>query len=1054
MASDAFIVGEEWISDHYFNTDSTKLSFQSRVAQRRRAWDAENEAGQKSARDYFQSARAELIRAYADLEEGNAAADARARVSVVLKQHLGFDQGLYRLDQSGPLALVAQRDLDEPARLAVVDALAVDEIDDLLQKDAATLAEPFVPIDDKNHPVTSAARLLSRIFAADDGPTFALVVAGRWLMLTDKERWPEGRYLAVNLQLVVDRNDQKKGGEVDRALACIAAESLLPDAEETVWWTTVFEESIKHTVGVSKDLREGVRASIEIIANEVVRRRAMKGLEPLASDQAQPLAKQALRYLYRILFLLFAEASPELKVVPVGASEYEEGYSLDRLRELVLVALSGDGADRTHFHDSLSVLFRLVDGGHAPITPPTDAADAAASDAPEGLTFNSLTADLFRPSATAHIDEVGLGDEALQKVLAYLLLSKEQRGRDRGFISYSDLGINQLGAVYEGLMSYTGFFATTELYEVAKDGDSSKGSWVVPVLRSDGIDRKDFVQSEDPITGEKKAVLHAQGSFVFRLAGRERQQSASYYTPEVLTRFVVSQALEELLDQDGRTTTADEILELTVCEPALGSGAFAIEAVRQLADEYLKRKEVEIGERVDPEERPRELQKVKASIALHQVYGVDLNATAVELAEISLWLDTMVEGLSAPWFGLHLKRGNSLIGARRAVYSRDQVNKKSWLKDVPRAVPVRDLADNIAAGRLAAGTAGAIHHFLLPAAGWGSAMDANEAKELAPKALVRLRAWRKSISTKPTKKQLDQLASLTYRVEVLWQLALRRLTIAEREARREIRLWGQSLPEPDEGSASTAPVSRGEIERKLNDPEGAFQRLRRVMDAWNALWFWPLTDTLAEGAQPPTLDEWIDGLRGILGEHTEARGGAARHGQTTFAYASGGWEELNEEERDNLDFASAERVADLVESTPWLGAVERIAAQQGFFHWELDYATVFERGGFDLQVGNPPWVRPRFDGNSILAEGDPWWQLSTSPTQDQETQKRAETLELVGIQDLVVEAAGEVASLSNYLGSPRLLSASIWIAARLVPMLHGTNVAAQYSDGRHWADPS
>jgi len=66
---------------------------------------------------------------------------------------------------------------------------------------------------------------------------------------------------------------------------------------------------------------------------------------------------------------------------------------------------------------------------------------------------------------------------------------------------------------------------------------------------------------------------------------------------------------------------------------------------------------------VDPEERPRELAKVKAYLALHQVYGVDLNATAVELAEVSLWLDTMVEGLLAPWFGLRLRRGNSLGGA-------------------------------------------------------------------------------------------------------------------------------------------------------------------------------------------------------------------------------------------------------------------------------------------------------------------------------------------------------------------------------------------------------
>ncbi|MBC7633562.1 MAG: class I SAM-dependent DNA methyltransferase, partial [Flavobacterium sp.] len=564
MASDAFIVGEEWISEHYFNTDVAKQSFQARVVQRRKAWDEQSDGGQKSTRDYFASARADLVRATAELEDGETV-DARGAISSLLKTHLGFEWGLYQLHQDGPVARVIQRDLHESARVVIIDAVAVDEVETLLQKDAATLSEPYVPVDDEKHPISSASRLLSTLFAHDDGPAFALVFAGRWILLTDKQRWPEGRYLAINLQLALDRNDQKKGGEIDRVLACIAAESMLPDAEGTVWWDTVFEESIKHTVGVSKDLREGVRASIEIIANEVVRRRASQGLDALPPEEAQPLAKQALRYLYRILFLLFAEASPELQVVPVGLSEYEEGYSLDRLRELVLVDISGDSADRTHLHDSLSVLFRLVDGGHRPEKPGNRS--TAASDAPEGLTFNSLTADLFRPAATAHIDKVGLGDEALQQVLAHLLLSKEQTGRDRGFISYSDLGINQLGAVYEGLMSYTGFFATTDLHEVAKDGDSAKGSWVVPIDRSDGIDKKDFVEREDPITGESKPVLHERGSFVFRLAGRERQQSASYYTPEVLTRFVVGQALEELLDQDGHITSAAEVLKMTVCEP-------------------------------------------------------------------------------------------------------------------------------------------------------------------------------------------------------------------------------------------------------------------------------------------------------------------------------------------------------------------------------------------------------------------------------------------------------------------------------------------------------
>src|SRR5690625_1125460 len=400
----------------------------------------------------------------------------------------------------------------------------------------------------------------------------------------------------------------------------------------------------------------------------------------------------------------------------------------------------------------------------------------------EGLEFHPLEADLFSAKATAHIDDVGLGNAALRQVLQKLLLSKESAKKDRGFISYAELGINQLGRVYEGLMSYTGFFAETDLYEVAPKGDASKGSWVVPTTRAEHIDADDFVREADEVTGEEKPRVHRRGSFVFRLSGRDRQQSASYYTPEVLTRFTVSQALAELLTDDMR---ADDILDLTVCEPALGSGAFALEAVNQLAAEYLRRKQDELGQRIDPALFQQELQKTKAYIALHNVYGVDLNATAVELAEISLWLDTMVAGLDAPWFGLHLRRGNSLIGARRAVFRRDQINDKSWLKDVPRDVPLTSLAEDAENDALAGGLNGGIHHFLLPAQGWGATSDAKEAKELAPEARDRLRAWQRKIRSKPSRKQIDALVDLSYRVERLWQIALRRLQVAEQEIRRD-----------------------------------------------------------------------------------------------------------------------------------------------------------------------------------------------------------------------------------------------------------------------------
>src|SRR5690625_5228494 len=89
------------------------------------------------------------------------------------------------------------------------------------------------------------------------------------------------------------------------------------------------------------------------------------------------------------------------------------------------------------------------------------------------------------------------------------------------------------------------------------------------------------------------------------------------------------------------------------------------------------------------------MQRVKAQIALHQVYGVDLNSTAVELAEVSLWLDTMQPGLHAPWFGLRLKRGNSLVGARRATYSSHSVGKKKYLTEKPEPAPMTGLSQAI-----------------------------------------------------------------------------------------------------------------------------------------------------------------------------------------------------------------------------------------------------------------------------------------------------------------------------------------------------------------------
>ncbi|MBY3794512.1 N-6 DNA methylase [Rhodococcus fascians] len=988
MASfDSIVIGEDWISEHYFTTDSVKESFHGKVIELRKLWDAEKKEGRKTVRDDLLAVAGTLQTTLAGLPENP---DGAAEAHALTRTTFGYSAELttFTTERAGSELQIPNAKLASDANVLFLQAVPVASIEDLLDTETGMLISPALE-DGKT--IESASKAVSAAFRSDAPPAFIVVQAGQWMLLVEAERWAEGRYLAVDLLVVAERRHEARGGEIDRVAAIFGRQALTADADGNIWWTGVLQDSVKHTVGVSKDLREGIRLSIEIIANEVVRRRGEQEL-PLDGIDGQDLAKHSLRFLYRILFLLYAEASPEMRVLPTGAAEYEEGYGLDRLRELTLTELISEQARTgTHLYESLATLFRLVDRGHTP-----KVRENVSDDPAPGLEFNPLRADLFSPESTSLIDEVGLGNEATQQVLEHLLLSKESKGRkggDRGFISYAELGINQLGAVYEGLMSYTGFFAEEDLYEVAKNGDPEKGSWVVPMTRSDHLDEKDFVRVVNPATGEDEPVKHFQGTFVFRLAGRERQQSASYYTPEVLTKFVVSQALEELLDQKNERTTPEQILDLTICEPALGSGAFAIEAVRQLAAEYLKRKQEDLGELIDADQYPIELQKVKAHIALHQVYGVDLNATAVELAEISLWLDTMVAGLQAPWFGLHLRRGNSLIGARRSVYTPNLFTKKQWLK-----TPAKDvtLGQEIGAG---------IHHFLVPSEGWGAVIDTSEAKTYAPEKREELRLWRNGIRSSPDKAIVKRLQALAQRVETLWKFTLQRLAIAESEIRRDIHLWGS---EPVE---RTPAVTREEIEKVMSAPSGAYQRLRRVMDAWCAVWSWPLHTDIG----PPDWDQWVGGLEAVLGIPPNA-GKFEKYGQTSLA-GDMNWQELCVAESTDLTFAQALPIKKALGGFPWLTITACIADAQGFFHWELDFGSAFAKGGFDLQVGNPPWVRPDWDEAVVLAEINPWWALADKPAEAAKIRERDKTVAKPAALSTFLSERSVQAGLKEHLSS-------------------------------------
>ncbi|WP_431817962.1 Eco57I restriction-modification methylase domain-containing protein [Gordonia jacobaea] len=888
--------------------------------------------------------------------------------------------------------------------LHILQAYPVDSADALFGNADATfgrtgtLVEPLTihVNSEKTNPVFGVSEAITQIFVSDNAPRYLMVVAGSIVLLTDVARWSEGRYLAFDVATALDRRDDKANGELAWHAGLWSANALLPDEDDgKAELDRYTESSEKHAVGVSEDLREGLRISIEKIANEVLTKRrdqdlAVEGIPDLPRD----LTTQSLRFLYRILFLLFAEARPELGVLPVGTPEYESGYGLDRLRELVQVPLTGRSADGTHLHDSLELLFRLVNTGH----------NRGVHDS-DGLVFEPLRSDLFDPAKTPLIDGKGMriSNRVLQEVLNLLLLSKpsKRKGSQRGYISYAQLGINQLGAVYEGLMSYSGLIATDDMVEVAKDGNADKGSWLVPSSKSRDYDES-IVWREDRLTGRNDIVRHPKGSFVFRLSGRDRQRSASYYTPEVLTKCVVKHALAELITEG---TRAQDILDYRICEPALGSGAFLNEAINQLSAEYLKRRQDELEEPIKPEEYATELQKVKAYLALHRAYGVDLNSTAVELAEVSLWLNVMHRGLQAPWFGLHLRRGNSLIGARRATYDLTALGraKKSWLKTPPVDRP-------LAEGAIGDGE---IHHFLLPADGWAAVADAKQAKELAPDAAAALREWRKSVTKKPSQKQADRLRALATRVERLWALVLRRMEISEQQISRHIDVWGADVPAVEDA------VSRERVEKELHDPEGPYERLRLAMDAWCALWFWPLTGSVVDADDghpgPPDLDEWLVTLEELLGAAGIKKVG---RGQGSFQDLAEGFEELAQIDDQDRQFSGMRSIPDLLLRHQWLGTAREIAQEQGFFHWELDFAQVFQRGGFDLQVGNPPWVRPKWLEDTVLSEFDPYFSLKDKIPAPEFVRRRSKLLDLPAVTASYLFDLAAWAGTSASLGSP------------------------------------
>lgn len=349
---------------------------------------------------------------------------------------------------------------------------------------------------------------------------------------------------------------------------------------------------------VRASLQQGVHESLTLLMTAFARARRPA---PHGAQLGEVLLDESLTVIYRILFLLFAEARG---LVPRWHPTYRDSYTIESLREIVERRPRPRG-----LWESLQAIARLAHTG------------CSAGE----LRVPPFNGRLFSPTLAPLAATRQLDDGAVREALLSLTTRPGRSGRER--ISYADLGVEQLGGVYERILDYT------------------------------------------PAPGRPAALVK----------GNRRKSTGAFYTPRSLTEYLVRRTLAPLV----QAATPDGILALRVLDPAMGSGAFLVAACRYLSSAYeaaLVREGNIAGGDLSDDDRAG----FRRAVAQRCLYGVDLNPTAVQLGRLSLWLATLARDRPLTFLDHHLRSGNSLVGAPLAdIALRPPGRSRRRLTDLP-----------------------------------------------------------------------------------------------------------------------------------------------------------------------------------------------------------------------------------------------------------------------------------------------------------------------------------------------------------------------------------
>lgn len=370
------------------------------------------------------------------------------------------------------------------------------------------------------------------------------------------------------------------------------------------WLERWREQGIKEGTRARDRLREGVERALNalgtgfLVANPPLQEALAQGSGD-GGVSVGDLHHELLRLAYQLVFLFVAEDRGLLLDPGVSAEtsqRYDKYFSTRRLRQ---IAGCRTGDRHTDLWRTLVIVLDSLgaDGGRPEIALPALGGLYFRAGIPNG--DDGPAPDLLRDCELRNADLLG--------AIRHLATFRDKRGY-RQNVDFRHLGAEELGSVYESLL---------ELVPATEPGPR----------------------------------------FVLRVvSGNERKTTGSYYTPTPLVEELLNSALDPLIEEAEASNVPDDLLKITVCDPACGSGHFLIAAARRIAKRYAA---MQHG---DEEPPLQHVQQAMRKVVARCIYGVDINPLAAELAKVSLWLESLEPGRPLEFLDAHIKVGNALLG--------------------------------------------------------------------------------------------------------------------------------------------------------------------------------------------------------------------------------------------------------------------------------------------------------------------------------------------------------------------------------------------------------